>query len=125
MKKIFLALVSLTLCGCGSNSAGNSNGMTFRSDSLTMSNFSSYLTITGTNNTDNYATNELVFNGSLSYAKYQDVVLTVSMNGSASKHSDMVFTETVKLNLGGYGRISGQYVNFKVTAVSGTVDYCF
>ncbi len=99
--------------------------MTFHSDPLTMSNFSSYLTITGTNSIGNYATNELVFNGALSYAKYQDVVLTVSMNGSASSQSNTVFTETVKLNLGGYGRISGQYVNFKVTAVSGTVDYWF
>lgn len=123
MKKLLLVLASLTLCGCSSESGGKE--MTYHSDTLTISNYTSYLTITGTNSLANYAVNYIQFDGSLSYAKYNDVILTVSMNGSPSSYNDTVYTEKINLNLGGYGYLSGQYINFKVTAVTGTVDYWF
>ena len=130
MKKFLLSIILIVclLCmvGCG---AEDNNGETKTKQvvTLTMDNYQDYLTIETTPVIGEVSSSYYnYFCGALSYAYYDNVIITYDYISSDS--STTTTEKTIKLNVGGCGCIvtsSSRYgrTSYEITNVSGTITY--
>ena len=127
MKKPFLIILAgLMLCGCGTspeNTASDkpsTNEMTKYTDTLSITNYKQYFDLTlipeGTRGT-------ISVKGSLSYAKYENVVFTISEKTTGTPSSTV--SDTFTTNLAGNGSHSSSNYFCGIKNVTGTVSYWF
>lgn len=137
MKKFLLSII-LRFClpcmaGCGTEvnrcgtAVNNGETKTKHVVNLTIDNYQDYLTIETTPYNRDYSTSYYnYFRGALSYAYYDNVIITYDYISSGS---DTTTTErTIKLNVGGCGCIvtsKSKYgdISYEITNVSGTITY--
>lgn len=130
MKKLFLipVLFTLLLCGCqpDKNSSKESNDGT-TSVALTTENLDTYFNITQTGNYGTYRQDYTIsFKGVLTFAVYENVVITLNMNiyGQGddlhylSKNND--YERQLKLNAAGEGTSVLSYEDGKIDGVVDT-----
>ena len=123
-KKVFLILVfviMLVLCSCRNSSNSTSSNSSEASKqqkyeiSLNMDNYKTYVDIKSEYNGNS---TRVYFDGTLSYAYYDNVVITYERNYSG------VTTSTVELSAGGYAHwYTTGYGTYSITGVSGKVIY--
>ena len=134
MKKMLFLLPFLALClgGCTNISSNNNEGgnntpapttqaMEKHEVSLSTSNYQTYFDISSSTS---YNQTTYDFAGCLSYAFYEDVVITIKYYNSTDTSESNSKTEDVKLNAGGNGHFAGggKYLG-TVNAVKGKVIY--
>lgn len=132
MKKMLFLLPFLALCLGGCTNNGNSGGgsntpapttqtMEKHEVSLNTSNYQTYFDISSSTS---YNQTTYDFAGCLSYAFYEDVVITIKYYNNTDTSESNSKTEDVKLNAGGNGHFAGGGKYFgKVNAVKGKVIY--
>lgn len=141
MKKFLLSIILIfclpCMAGCGTDlpcragcgtEVNNGETKTKHVVNLTIDNYQDYLTIETTLYIRDYMTSYYnYFRGALSYAYYDNVIITYDYISSGS--STTTTEETIKLNLGGCGCIvtssSSRYGgnSYEITNVSGTITY--
>ena len=126
MKKMLflLPLLAVSLIGCGNNNSGGSSGSNvpvMEKHEVTL-NMTNYLTYFDVSYTSSYNQNTYDFKGCLSYAFYEDAVVTFLYYTDTSQQTSK--TEEVKLNAGGNGHFvgGGKYLG-SVNAIRGKVIY--
>lgn len=130
MKKLLLSIILivclLCIAGCGAE-VNNGETKTKQVVTLTIDNYQDFLTIEITSVIGDFSSNYYnYFRGALSYAYYDNVIITYDYTSSGS--STTTTEETIKLNVGGCGCIvtsSSRYgsTSYKITNVSGTISY--
>ena len=130
MKKFLLSIILivclLCMAGCGTE-VNNGETKTKQVVTLTIDNYQDYLTIETTPVIGEVSSSYYnYFRGALSYAYYDNVIITYDYISSGS--STTTTEKTIKLNVGGCGCIvtsSSRYgrTSYDITNVSGTITY--
>lgn len=147
MKKIFIGIViivvfftfSLIFSACNENNlpvepndshttetqpaTNNTNGMTRHEVSLNLNNYLTYLNVTESQyNGDTIP--RFTFSGCLSYAFYDNVIVTINYQGYSSYGTPPTQTTTVTLNANGQGSVYLNSVSSaSISSISGSIVY--